>query len=36
VASSVLALMGDGVQIFSIDVDLTDNMFTVDVKQRLE
>ena len=36
VASTVLALMGEGVQIFSIDIDLINNQFVVDVKQRLE
>ena len=36
VAHSVLDIMGEGKEIFSIEVDLADNQFKVDVKQRIE
>ncbi len=36
VAHSVLDIMGEGKEIFSIEVDLADNQFRVDVKQRIE
>jgi type VI secretion system protein VasG len=36
VASSVLNVISEGQEIFSIEVDLSNNQFTVDVKQRVE
>jgi type VI secretion system protein VasG len=36
VASSVLGIMGEGKEIFSIEVDLAGNQFLVDVRQKIE
>ena len=36
VASAVLGLISGGKQIFSIEVDLVDKRFTVDVRQSIE